>query len=54
MPSKMLYPNKHTPTGWRIQDKVLKVNRVFTVARYGSLAQAEAAAMFAICACPWR
>lgn len=39
----MLYPNKHDPTGWRLQDKVLKVQMYFPTKQYGSLDKAEAA-----------
>lgn len=39
----MLYPNKQDPTGWRLQDKVLKEQSYFPTKKYGSLDKAEAA-----------
>ncbi|MCG3884436.1 hypothetical protein I3271_07015 [Photobacterium leiognathi] len=44
MPTLMLYPNKENPSGYRIQDKALKVNICYTSSKYGDLDNAKKAA----------
>ncbi|EOW9487973.1 hypothetical protein ACOCGL_003439 [Vibrio cholerae] len=46
--SIMLYPNKTEPTAYRIQDKVLGVQRYFTFSRYGSDQKARQTAKAAL------
>ncbi|WP_318493522.1 hypothetical protein [Photobacterium leiognathi] len=44
MPSLMLYPDKKNPSGYRVQDKRLKVNIYFPISKYGDLELAKKAA----------
>lgn len=37
----MIYPNRLTPKGWRVQDKVLRENRYFPISKHGSLEVAK-------------
>ncbi|MCQ9091281.1 hypothetical protein [Vibrio alginolyticus] len=37
----MLYPNKHAPKGWRLQDRVLNEQHFFSAHRFGSLDKAK-------------
>ncbi|EGR3852999.1 hypothetical protein DEH12_16690 [Vibrio cholerae] len=46
--SIMLYPNKTEPTAYRIQDKVLGVQRYFAFSRYGSDQKAKQTAKAAL------